>query len=34
MVGEDREWRKRECLRYKQDGNIIKPQYALERCVN
>ena len=25
------EWRKRDCLKYKQDGAIIKPQYALER---
>ena len=25
------EWRATKCLAYKQDGNIIKPQYALER---
>jgi acetolactate synthase-1/2/3 large subunit len=25
------EWKKRDCLKYKQVGNIIKPQYALER---
>jgi acetolactate synthase I/II/III large subunit len=24
-------WRKRDCLRYEQKGDIIKPQYALER---
>lgn len=24
-------WRGRDCLKYKQDGEIIKPQYALER---
>ncbi len=24
-------WRKRECLRYRQTGDVIKPQYALER---
>jgi acetolactate synthase-1/2/3 large subunit len=24
-------WRARECLRYKQDDSVIKPQYALER---
>ncbi|HUY68577.1 MAG TPA: acetolactate synthase 3 large subunit [Alphaproteobacteria bacterium] len=24
-------WRKKECLRYRQSGDIIKPQYALER---
>jgi acetolactate synthase-1/2/3 large subunit len=24
-------WRKRDCLRYRQQGDIIKPQYALER---
>ena len=25
------EWRERQCLRYRQEGDIIKPQYALER---
>jgi acetolactate synthase-1/2/3 large subunit len=25
------EWKKRDCLKYKQTGTIIKPQYALER---
>ena len=25
------QWRARQCLRYKQSGDIIKPQYALER---
>ncbi len=25
------EWRKRDCLRYKQGPDIIKPQYAIER---
>jgi acetolactate synthase I/II/III large subunit len=25
------EWKKRECLKYRQQGDIIKPQYALER---
>jgi len=25
------EWRKRDCLHYKQTGDIIKPQYAIER---
>ncbi|MFY9287741.1 MAG: acetolactate synthase 3 large subunit [Alphaproteobacteria bacterium] len=25
------EWKKRDCLKYTQTGNIIKPQYALER---
>ncbi len=25
------EWRARDCLRYEQKGDIIKPQYALER---
>lgn len=25
------EWRAKDCLKYKQSGNIIKPQYALER---
>jgi acetolactate synthase-1/2/3 large subunit len=25
------EWKKRDCLRYRQTGNVIKPQYALER---
>ena len=25
------QWRARQCLRYEQTGNIIKPQYALER---
>ncbi len=25
------EWRKRDCLRYRSDDKIIKPQYALER---
>jgi acetolactate synthase-1/2/3 large subunit len=25
------EWRKRNCLRYRQQGDVIKPQYALER---
>ena len=24
-------WRGRDCLRYRQDGKIIKPQYAIER---
>ena len=24
-------WRKRDCLRFKQQGDIIKPQYALQR---
>jgi acetolactate synthase I/II/III large subunit len=24
-------WRKRDCLRYEQKGDVIKPQYALER---
>ena len=24
-------WRKRDCLRYKQDGDVIKPQYAIQR---
>jgi acetolactate synthase-1/2/3 large subunit len=25
------EWKKRDCLRYRQEGDVIKPQYALER---
>jgi acetolactate synthase-1/2/3 large subunit len=25
------EWKKKECLKYIQAGNVIKPQYALER---
>ena len=25
------EWRKRDCLHYVQEGDVIKPQYALER---
>ncbi|HEU0118413.1 MAG TPA: acetolactate synthase 3 large subunit [Alphaproteobacteria bacterium] len=25
------EWQKRDCLKYEQTGNVIKPQYALER---
>lgn len=25
------EWQKRDCLKYTQEGSIIKPQYALER---
>ncbi len=25
------EWRARDCLRYRQDGEVIKPQYAIER---
>jgi acetolactate synthase-1/2/3 large subunit len=25
------EWQKRDCLRYKQEGDVIKPQFALER---
>jgi acetolactate synthase-1/2/3 large subunit len=25
------EWKKRDCLHYKQSGSVIKPQYALER---
>ena len=25
------EWRKRDCLRYRSDDKVIKPQYALER---
>jgi acetolactate synthase-1/2/3 large subunit len=24
-------WRKRDCLRYRQQGDVIKPQYALEK---
>ena len=24
-------WRKRDCLRYNQDGELIKPQYAIQR---
>ncbi len=26
-----KEWQARECLRYRQEGDVIKPQYALER---
>jgi acetolactate synthase-1/2/3 large subunit len=29
--GQIGEWRKRDCLKYRQEGDIIKPQYALER---
>jgi acetolactate synthase-1/2/3 large subunit len=25
------EWRKRDCLRYKQNGDVIKPQYVVEK---
>ena len=25
------QWRKRDCLKYRQQGDVIKPQYALER---
>lgn len=25
------EWKKKDCLRYRQNGDVIKPQYALER---
>ena len=25
------EWRKRDCLKYNQNGKVIKPQYAIER---
>jgi acetolactate synthase-1/2/3 large subunit len=25
------EWRKRDCLRYKQNGEVIKPQYVVEK---
>ena len=25
------EWRSRDCLRYKQSGDVIKPQYAIQR---
>ncbi|WP_458790307.1 acetolactate synthase 3 large subunit [Yoonia sp. MH D7] len=29
--GEINEWRKKDCLAFKQEGKIIKPQYALQR---
>ncbi len=25
------QWRKRDCLRYRQSGNVIKPQFAIQR---
>ena len=31
MVGQIDEWRKVDCLNFTQNGNVIKPQYALQR---